>query len=164
MIIFSIIIRKTYLYLSMVKLGSCCSLLKSPKSQCTNQPPTPKLSKSWWNFISKVLLLGACKLSWLVGIDIWNWNYLQSVSNALWEIALGVGGHQLERPLQALKLIIIAYWWKITPSQAHRVQLACSRQWEVGRTHEWAFQQIFYYLEKPCFVNISAELQQIFIQ
>ena len=31
--------------------------------------------------------------------------------------------------LQALKLIIIAYWWKITPSQPHRVQLACSRQW-----------------------------------
>ena len=34
---------------------------------------------------------------------------------------------------------------------------------EVGGTHEWAFQQIFYYLEKPCFVNISMESQWIFI-
>ena len=44
-------------------------------------------------------------------------------------MALGVGGHQLEMPLQALKLIIIAYCLKITPSRPHRVQLACSRQW-----------------------------------
>ena len=32
-------------------------------------------------------------------------------------------------------------------------------EWEVGQIHEWAFQQIFYYLEKPCFVNISTKLR-----
>ena len=32
-------------------------------------------------------------------------------------------------------------------------------EWEVGRIHEWAFQQIFYYLEKPCFVNISTKFR-----
>ena len=49
--------------------------------------------------------------------DPLNWFILatfcvQSPSTAQWKIALGVGRHQLERPLQALKLIIIAYWWK----------------------------------------------------
>ena len=34
---------------------------------------------------------------------------LQSVCNAQWETALGIGGHQIEKPLQSLKLIIIAY-------------------------------------------------------
>ena len=32
-----------------------------------------------------------------------------NVITAQWEIALGVGGHQVERPLQSLKLIFIAY-------------------------------------------------------
>ena len=34
---------------------------------------------------------------------------VRKVYNAQWETALGMGGHQLERPFQALKLIIIAY-------------------------------------------------------
>ena len=34
---------------------------------------------------------------------------LRLKANAQWEIALSVGGHQLERPLQAQKLIIISY-------------------------------------------------------
>ena len=33
---------------------------------------------------------------------------------AQWKILQGVGGHQIERPLHSLKLIIFAFWWKIT--------------------------------------------------
>ena len=36
-------------------------------------------------------------------------NFKVQAGSAQWETALGMGGHQLERPLQGLKLSIIAY-------------------------------------------------------